>query len=127
MAAVLGRNRHTKPAAIGYGPIELGWEFVRLILLHPVLIVEFPRQLGDRLADQLLVIGQVKIHSIAGHWKDLLGRFMHRLSVSARCAALAAATGARVSSGGGLVLIAGQCFRIGGKVRERRTRSGVLV
>ena len=78
MTAVLGRDRHTQPAAVGDGPVELSRKLVRLILFHPVLIVEFARQLGDRLADQLLVFGQLEIHSTAGHCWISLAQFMHR-------------------------------------------------
>ncbi len=66
VAAVLLRDGHAEPAALGDGVVELLGEFVRLVLLHPVVVVELARQLGDGLADQLLILGQLETHP-AGH------------------------------------------------------------
>ena len=63
VAAVLLGDGHAEPAALGDGVVELLREFVRLVLLHPVVVVELARQLGDGLADQLLVLGQLETHS----------------------------------------------------------------
>ena len=62
VAAVLLRDGHAEPAALGDGVVELLGEFVRLVLLHPVVVVELARQLGDGLTDQLLILGQLKAH-----------------------------------------------------------------
>jgi hypothetical protein len=62
MTAVLLGDGHAQPAAADDGVVELLGEFVLLVLLHPVLIVELPRQLCDGFADQLLILGQLEVH-----------------------------------------------------------------
>ncbi len=66
VAAVLLRDGHAEPAALGDGVVELLREFVRQVLLHPVVVVELACQLGDGLADQLLILGQLEAHT-PGH------------------------------------------------------------
>ncbi len=64
--AVLLRDGHAEPAAVGDGVVELPGELVVLVLLHPVVVVEPAAQLGHRLADQFLILGELETHS-AGH------------------------------------------------------------
>ena len=60
VAAVLLRDGHAEPAALGDGVVELLGELVRLVLLHPVVVVELARQLGDGLTDQLLILASAR-------------------------------------------------------------------
>ena len=103
--------------------VELGREFVRLVFFHPVVVVEFPRQLGDRPADQFLVIGQLEVHSTAGHWSAprLSGASRHKSTRLRRRlrSLLRLLAGMRRS-----VLVAGQVFRVSREIRERRARLG---
>jgi hypothetical protein len=66
VAAVLLRDGHAQPAALGDGVVELLGEFVGEVFLHPVVVVELARQFGDGLANQLLILGQFETHP-AGH------------------------------------------------------------
>ena len=67
-AAVLLRDRDAEPAAVGDRLVELVRKLVREILFHPILVVELPSQLGYRLADQLLILGQLEVHSLCHAW-----------------------------------------------------------
>src|SRR5690606_16909650 len=55
-------NGDAEPAAARHGLVELGGEFVRLVLLQPVPVVESAAQFGHRCADQLLILGQLEVH-----------------------------------------------------------------
>jgi hypothetical protein len=63
VAAVFLRDRDAEPAGGGEGLVELGRELVRRVPFHPVLVVEPGGQLTDRLADRLLVLGQIEVHA----------------------------------------------------------------
>jgi hypothetical protein len=65
VAAVLLGHDEAEPAAVGERLVELGREFVRLVLAHPVVVVELRGQLADGGADRLLDISELKVHGRA--------------------------------------------------------------
>lgn len=81
VSAVLLRDRHAQPATRGDGVVELLGEFVRLVLLEPVVIVEPGAQLGHGLADQFLIVAQLETH--AARHNHLLGLTTRRTCIPA--------------------------------------------
>ena len=114
VAAVLLRDGHAQPAALGDRVVELLREFVRLVLLHPVVVVELARQLGNRLSDQFLILAQLETHPVSHctpplprrHTAECAGaiaNFLHRRTVGKRT---------------GSVLVAGQFLCVRREVGE---------
>ncbi len=66
MTAVLLRDGHAQPATAGDGVVELPRELVVEVALHPVVVVEAGAQFGHRRADELLILGELEVHS-TGH------------------------------------------------------------
>src|SRR5690606_698997 len=62
---VLLGSRDAEPAGFGERVVELVRELVCRVRLHPVLVVELGCQLGDRLPDGLLVLGELEVHGCA--------------------------------------------------------------
>src|SRR5262249_42304272 len=60
---VLLGSGDAEPSALRERVVELGRKFVTLILGHPIVVIEFAGQLGNRRADRLLILAQFEVHT----------------------------------------------------------------